>query len=139
MDKTFTIAEANALLPQLKRELIALQAAAARFEEQRKNLQQAKERNGSTGSAVVQAVQGDPFFELEASMEFTRMEMNVSIQNFERAGVLLKMIHPGLIDFPAILDNQEILLCWKEGEERISHFHGLEDGFRGRRKLPDIG
>jgi hypothetical protein len=49
----------------------------------------------------------------------------------------LKDIDRGLVDFPALLDGQEVLLCWRQGEERIAHYHGSEDGFAGRRKLKE--
>lgn len=66
-----------------------------------------------------------------------RMEAEMLIKNFARKGVQLKMISPGLVDFPARLDGEEILLCWREGEETITHYHGWNDGFMGRKWLPE--
>ncbi len=42
----------------------------------------------------------------------------------------------GLVDFPARIDGQEVLLCWRSDEEEIRHFHGYEDGYAGRREIP---
>jgi hypothetical protein len=41
----------------------------------------------------------------------------------------------GLVDFPTLVDGEEAYLCWRLGEERIEHWHGLEEGFAGRKAL----
>ncbi len=43
----------------------------------------------------------------------------------------------GLVDFPSIIDNQEVLLCWRSDEESIKYYHGLLEGFVGRKLIPD--
>ncbi|QHW35379.1 DUF2203 domain-containing protein [Paenibacillus rhizovicinus] len=136
---TFTLEEANLLLPQLQEELIKLQLLAQQFEMKFEMLHQLKEKRRN-GSMPVNGGNGeDPYFELESQLEFMRMEVELAVGNFERKGVMLKMINPGLIDFPSILNGEEILICWKQGEERATHYHGYDDGFRGRKRYPDAG
>jgi hypothetical protein len=48
-------------------------------------------------------------------------------------GIQLKDHRTGLIDFPAELQGEDVLLCWKLGENRIDHWHDLESGFAGRK------
>lgn len=134
-NKTFTLSEANALLPQLKVDLIRLQALSQQFEDQYVELQ--SEKKAYKQSSVQPVAIQDPFFEAESQLEFMRIEADLLIENFKRKGVQLKMINPGLIDFPAVLNGEDILICWKEGEESIGHYHGLDDGFVGRKPLPD--
>ena len=43
----------------------------------------------------------------------------------------------GMVDFPGIINDEEVLLCWKSDEERITWYHSLEGGFKGRRPIPD--
>ncbi len=43
----------------------------------------------------------------------------------------------GLVDFPAILDNEEVYLCWKSDEDKIRYYHGINQGFKGRKLIPD--
>lgn len=43
----------------------------------------------------------------------------------------------GLVDFPAIHEGREILLCWKSDEETINHYHGRYEGFADRKVIPD--
>ncbi len=42
----------------------------------------------------------------------------------------------GLVDFPAIIDDEEVMLCWKSDEPEIKYYHGLNDGFIGRKEIP---
>lgn len=43
----------------------------------------------------------------------------------------------GLVDFPAIINGNEVYLCWKSDEEQIIYYHGINDGFRGRKLIPE--
>jgi hypothetical protein len=58
------------------------------------------------------------------------------LQRFESLNIQVKSIEPGLLDFPAMLGNREVLLCWREGELEISHYHDSEGGFAGRQEIP---
>lgn len=58
-----------------------------------------------------------------------------TISKIQESGCLVKDIDEGLIDFPSIIEGREALLCWKQGEGRIEYWHGLEDGFAGRKRL----
>ena len=50
-------------------------------------------------------------------------------------GVIVKDLDTGLVDFPALRDGEEILLCWRLGEDEVAYWHGLEEGFAGRKRL----
>ena len=43
----------------------------------------------------------------------------------------------GLVDFPAIIDEEEVFLCWKSDEESIMYYHKMNEGFRGRKLIPE--
>jgi hypothetical protein len=58
-----------------------------------------------------------------------------TISKIQETGCLVKDIDEGLIDFPSMIEGQEAFLCWKQGEVRIEYWHGLEDGFTGRKRL----
>jgi hypothetical protein len=51
-------------------------------------------------------------------------------------GVQVKDVATGLIDFPARYRSRDVLLCWRVGEPEVAHWHGLEEGFAGRKPLP---
>lgn len=52
-------------------------------------------------------------------------------------GCLIKDLDNGLIDFPSIIGNEQALLCWRLGEERIRYWHRADEGFAGRKPLSD--
>lgn len=61
------------------------------------------------------------------------------VRYFEREGILIKSIQDGLIDFPHLRPNhEEVYLCWKYDEQDIEFWHGLSDGFSGRRPLSQL-
>lgn len=136
-DRLFTLSEANAMLPQLKRDILKLQALTGEYEEKRRSLQKSKLSGQSSAGRAGTTGLADPYFEEEGRLEFMRMEIDLLIDNFSRQGLQLKMIRPGLLDFPSLLDGNEILLCWKQGEDRITHYHGWNDGFIGRKPHPE--
>jgi hypothetical protein len=53
-------------------------------------------------------------------------------------GAQVKDADEGLVDFPALRDDEEVLLCWKLGEDEVAFWHGLEDGFAGRRPVDEL-
>ncbi len=57
------------------------------------------------------------------------------IHKIQDAGVLLKDVNLGLLDFPALRDGREVYLCWKYGEGAIAFWHTVEDGFAGRQPI----
>lgn len=127
--KYFTVREANALLPLLRTEIEALQAIRSRFESKYRELAVLRRQGVELRDGT------DPFFQLECELEFIQMEASVIVNSFALKGVELKDVQGGLVDFPAMIAGREVLLCWKLGEERVEHYHGLHDGFAGRRRL----
>lgn len=127
--KYFTAQEANDLLPALRKAIGELQAIRSRFESKYRELailrrQEVTLRDGE-----------DPYFGLECELEFMQMEASALVSGFLLQGVELKDMEEGLVDFPAMIDGREVLLCWRLGEDRVEFYHGLHDGFQGRRRL----
>lgn len=42
----------------------------------------------------------------------------------------------GLVDFPALIEGEEVLLCWRSDEDEIKHYHTIEEGYPGRKRIP---
>ena len=57
------------------------------------------------------------------------------VARIHELGALVKDLDAGLVDFPATRDGQEVLLCWRLGEDEIGFWHGLDEGFSGRNPL----
>ncbi len=62
-------------------------------------------------------------------------ELMQSIAELEDLGILIRDIDSGLIDFPAEKFGEKVFLCWKYGESEIDYWHGINEGFGGRRSL----
>ena len=78
------------------------------------------------------------------SLARLRAESDKAVQVFkdtrgeiEATGVQVKDLDVGLLDFPCVVDKEVILLCWKLGEEKITHWHGIEEGFAGRKPIDE--
>jgi hypothetical protein len=59
------------------------------------------------------------------------------VEEIQQTGCLVKDVDMGLVDFPSLRGGEEIYLCWKLGEARIGYWHGIEEGFAGRKPLDD--
>lgn len=60
-----------------------------------------------------------------------------AIAEIDAMGVQVKDLEIGLLDFPCLVDGETILLCWKMGEASITHWHGISEGFAGRKPIDE--
>jgi hypothetical protein len=122
-ERHFTREEANALLPQLTTLLTQLREAKDELTdaEAHESLSEAAPTNGGGEEGRQVGV---------AFLEVRRM-----LETVERAGLVLRDIDKGLIDFPAVSDGREIYLCWELGEDEVGYWHDLEGGYGGREPL----
>ena len=129
----FTPAEANELLAEVRpaaEELVAHRRAWMETTAKRARLISRIAGNG--GDFDPQEPR-----ELEEELERELEAVAEAVQRLERLGVLVKDAERGLVDFPALRENgEEVLLCWQLGEDEIAYWHGLEEGFAGRKPLP---
>ena len=58
------------------------------------------------------------------------------VARIHQVGALVKDLDEGLVDFPAQREGEEVLLCWRLGEDEVGYWHGVDKGFSGRRPLP---
>jgi hypothetical protein len=72
---------------------------------------------------------------LQEKIEREQGEVARCIRAIQSHGAQVKDVDTGLLDFPSQRDGTEIELCWQVGEERIEYWHGVEEGFAGRKPL----
>ncbi len=130
--KFFTLEQANEWLPFLKIELAFLQTKQKEFFQTYRELQAIRQEKDKTSplETVDEAI-----FKLECTLEFIELEAQMHLDSIHAKGIQVKDIDIGLVDFPAIMNGEEVLLCWKQDEESITHYHGENEGFTGRKKL----
>ena len=84
-------------------------------------------------------------YEKLAKLRFEHQQLAQSLKTaldrILETGCLIKDLEVGLLDFPALIDNEEVYLCWKLGEDRIRFYHRQDEGFSGRKPLDprDLG
>ncbi len=132
--KLFTLDEAQALVPVLesllKRGIDAKQAA----ERINDDLQRLTQRIFLSGGMHVDVAKvGRQRTELEAYIQRAKD----AVQEIDAIGVQVKDLDIGLLDFPCKVDDEVVLLCWKMGEVKITHWHTVDSGFAGRQPLDD--
>jgi hypothetical protein len=71
-----------------------------------------------------------------ADVEGEARELARVIDEIVAHGAQVKDIDEGLIDFPATRRGETVLLCWRLGEDAVAYWHGVEEGFAGRKPLP---
>lgn len=132
--KTFTLEEAQSLLPVLesllKRAIDGKQAA----EEVESGLAEMARRIYISGGMRVDV---DRVTKLRAEMEAHLQMARESVAEIDSIGVQVKDLDAGLLDFPCRVDDQVVLLCWRMGETAIEFWHTVEDGFKGRQPLDE--
>ena len=127
----FTLEEANRAVGELR-------PVVERMVEHRRRFVAAQERRGAlaeqAGSNGGDLTPGD-FAEVEQELEDEATSLAVCIERIQSAGAQVKDLDAGLLDFPSLRDGEEILLCWRLGEDEIEFWHGPEEGFAGRKPL----
>ncbi len=122
-DRHFTAAEANSLLPTLAPLLERLRAAKDELTDEELHDALGEAAPGNGGGEPGQAV-GVAF-----------LEVRRLLVTLTEAGVVVKDIDRGLVDFPALLEDREVFLCWELGEDEVGFWHELDAGYGGRRPL----
>ena len=132
MSKTFTLSEAQTLLPVLEALLRKAQAAGARAGEIDTEMQRLSQRVFLSGGLRVNVAEAA---RRRAEREKALGEVRDTVAEIDEIGVQVKDLDKGLLDFPCLLEGQTVLLCWKQGEKEIGFWHTTEAGFAGRQPI----
>jgi hypothetical protein len=132
--KTFTLAEAQALLPVLEsllKRAVEGKRVAAAIEDR---LERLNKKIFLSGGLLVDVSR---VRRQRTSMEQHLQQAKDSLDEIDSIGVQVKDIETGLLDFPCEMNGETVLLCWKMGESRIDYWHTLDSGFRGRQPIDE--
>jgi len=132
--KTFTLEEATTLLPVLQALLKRAMDGKKLLEEAEKELQDLKHRIMLSGGLFV-----DVPAQAHRRAEYDKAVQSIkdALAEIDAIGVQVKDLDIGLLDFPCAVDDEIVLLCWKYGEEKIQFWHGMEEGFKGRKPIDE--
>ncbi len=129
----FTVATANRMLPYLRTTLAEVRTHVQAM----RDLQAEIERLQAVGYRA----SGEPILAADSRACSERLEAHRAageqrLREIAARGCLVKDIHSGLCDFPSVVRGEPVLLCWRDDEPTVAHYHGYQDGFAGRRSIP---
>jgi hypothetical protein len=133
-ERSFTLDEALSLLPVLEsllRTAIASKKVMETIDIEQQELNHRIFLNGGMFLDVV------PLARRKAERVKAEQRAKDAIAEIEAIGVQVKDLDIGLLDFPCQVDGRTILLCWKMGEKSITHWHGTDEGFAGRKPIDE--
>jgi hypothetical protein len=133
-ERYFTLDEAQDLLPR-----IAPYLELAREQKQKMD---SLDEQLSRASAEIMVLGGSipprqKLAKVKSERDQVAGQLKESISKIVETGCLIKDLDVGLVDFPAMRGGEEVLLCWKLGEERIEYWHRVHEGFAGRKLLDE--
>jgi len=133
-DRTFTLDEAQTLLPVLESLLRTAIDGKKLIESVDAELQELAHRVFLRGGILVNIVH---MARRKAEREKAIQRVKDAIAEIDATGVQVKDLDIGLLDFPCEVDGRTVLLCWKLGEKSITHWHGVTEGFAGRKPIDE--
>lgn len=132
MPRYFTIAEARAALPAVGRDIREAVHAKGRYLEAEKVIQDLGQRILMMGGIHVDTKSAEAW---KTQRDSNAQTLKSSMDRIEEMGVLVKDLDVGLVDFPTLFRGEEVYLCWRMDEADIDHWHGVNEGFAGRRPI----
>jgi hypothetical protein len=135
-DRYFDRDEAEELLPMIATALVVAREQKQEMDRLDRDLSQAAAKIMMLGGWL------PPHRELAEKRvlrEQAKEKITQAINEIHETGCVVKDLDEGLVDFPTLRDGEEVYLCWKLGEEHIVYWHGLTEGFAGRKPLEDEG
>src|SRR5208282_400456 len=133
-DHTFTLDEAQSLLPILESLLRAAIDGKKLIETVDGEFQELAHSVFLSGGSLVNVVK---VARRKAEREKAIQRVKDAIAEIDAIGVQVKDLDIGLLDFPCEVEGEIILLCWKLGEKGITHWHGISEGFAGRKPIDE--
>ena len=132
MARRFTLAEAQSLIPRVDRLLREAVSLKSQYQEAEQEMQAIMQRVTLMGGMMVDR---DGVIDTRNRRDETRSKLGTAIEQVQEVGCVVKDLDMGLIDFPTLFRDEEVYLCWKLGEEKIAFWHGVDEGFRGRKAI----
>ncbi len=125
----FTVDKANTILPKVKKKFDEILCCKNNVMDIQEELQNLSDSNCSF----------EKFIKKKQELNHIVTSLYNLIQELEDMGVMVKSVDEGLLDFPSIRYDEEIWLCWKLGENKVKFWHGKDEGFMGRKPIPQDG
>lgn len=136
MSKFFTLQQAERILPEVETAIRAAISAKGEYESSDAGWRKISDRVTQRVTALggMQVDRGS-MAELKSRRDAAARALQEAFEKIQEFGCLVKDLDIGLIDFPTLFQGEEVYLCWKLGEPGIRFWHGVSEGFRGRKPI----
>lgn len=131
-DRYFSPAEVEALIPTLTKIMETVKETHAEASTRRERLGAEQRRITLVGGGVIDQ---RAWRSERESLERLAARVQAGLNEIQELGGVLKDVGLGLVDFPHLREGEVVNLCWKLGEQRIRFWHGLDEGYGGRKPL----
>ncbi len=121
----FTITSANKILPEV----------IEKFKKVTNNKNEIVKIEQELNTALSPGTKFEKYVEIKQKLNSTVTKFYQSVEDLEKTGVVIKGIEEALLDFPSKRFDEEIWLCWKNGEKEIKFWHEKDVGFNGRKPI----
>ena len=133
-ERTFTLEEALSLLPVIESLLRRAMDGKKLIESVDEEFQELAHRVFLRGGLLVNVVH---MARRKAEREKAIPRVKDAVAEIDATGVQVKDLDIGLLDFPCEVEGRVVLLCWKMGENSITHWHSTNEGFAGRKPIDE--
>ena len=130
--RLFNLTEAERTRAEVEPFLIEAIELGRKLGEVDARLRAAAQRIAMLGGALVVR---EPLEKLRAEHERLSEVIRTALERIESTGCVVKDLDVGLLDFPAVINDEDVYLCWRLGEDRIRFYHRQDEGFSGRKPL----
>jgi hypothetical protein len=131
VEREFTLEEANAAVLELRPVVERMVEHGRKLAEAQREQRELVTRIAGNGGDM----QPSDLRELAETIQQEADAIAVCAQEIDAAGAQIKSLEEGLLDFPSRREEEQVLLCWKLGEDEIRYWHGVDEGFAGRKPL----
>jgi hypothetical protein len=132
MARFFTLHDARGELPRVERAIRDAVLSRSRYEEADKSIQTLTQRIMIMGGLLVDRAIAE---ETNSQRERSAERLKSALEEIQEIGCVVKDLDVGLVDFPTLLRGEEVYLCWRMGEPDIEFWHGVHEGFAGRKPI----
>ncbi len=132
MPRYFTLDEARASLPVVGRSIREAVHCRTRYQEAERAIHNLTQRILMLGGVSVDTAAAEAW---KNQYDSNGQSLKNAMERIEEIGVIVKDLDVGLVDFPTLLRGEEVYLCWRMDERDIDHWHGVNEGFSGRKAI----
>jgi len=132
MPRYFTLQQAEKLLPEVEAAIREAMSYKSKYQQAEEEWQSFSNRVTMQGGMLVDH---SKVMDQKRRRDSSAQRLKEALEEIQEYGCVVKDLDIGLIDFPTLFRGEEVYLCWKLGESGIRFWHGVQEGFRGRKPI----